>query len=74
MQQFLVKNFNLYLLLISICSFFLVNYFEKIRSNGKGIKFVKLLIVSFIIFAVWFTRKMYIESYMPPILSEEFSV
>lgn len=70
-QTFLTDNFIVYLLLISLVSYLLLN-----ATSSKEVKLnrqKKMLILGWVIFIAWFTRKMHVDTYVPSILLETFS-
>jgi hypothetical protein len=69
LTSFFINNFLIYLIVISLISYLLTLLPENRFKRQK-----KILMVGWVVFVGWFTRKMHIDSYVPSLLSDTFSM
>lgn len=69
LTSFFINNFLIYLIVISLISYLLTLVPENRFKRQK-----KILMVGWVVFVGWFTRKMHIDSYVPSLLSDTFSM
>lgn len=67
-------SFAIISLIVFIASYIIIDQINPLENDNSYVKFFKkLTIILWILLVMWYTRKFYLESYFPTMLTETFS-